>query len=350
MGRQTAISYENFLDVVRMIEQDGDRVTVRAVQARIDATPSSSTLTRYMQQWRDERAESLRQNWPETVPRSLLSGLRVFWDTAMQTADDNFQAHRADADARVAAAEQEAEAMARLLHERDMQIEQVEEGRAQLASMVDRQSERIAVGEQALRLVESQLAEKQGQLTGVQDQLKQSVAQAERLERARVELAEQHQDKIDELEKSQTQWRQQEVNRHQEEENRLMQQLATLRDTAQSRLVELKEARVQLSQLEKNLTKAEQALEKKHAELAALRTNRDETLHANRQLEARLQEMSLLKTRHEEDNQRQAEDIRRLQALLETAESSLVSERVRFERRLDSLIARLDQNRETKPE
>ena len=67
------------------------------------------TLRTHYRRFQDELKASPKALWPSVVPEALMPVVQTLWQTAMEAAEAQYQALKADADSRVKAAEQNAQ-------------------------------------------------------------------------------------------------------------------------------------------------------------------------------------------------------------------------------------------------
>lgn len=137
------VEYEQIERVARKLLSQGQHPSVQKVRNAL-GTGSNSTIAKHLRTWQESfQAENTLQ-LPESVPEDLLTPLDDFWSLAVQKAEANYQAYKADLDAQLAQAKAERELAGQEVTDLRAQVEGVRAALADTEALRDELKLRLA--------------------------------------------------------------------------------------------------------------------------------------------------------------------------------------------------------------
>lgn len=241
---------------------------------------SFTTIRQHYQRLQQELREQPKAQWPSTVPATLVSGLEQLWHTAMEAAEEQYQALKSEAVARIGAAEQQIQDFQQTLTQTQQQVDTLEQKQATAREQIQTLEKALAVAQDRLATRTAALEDWQKQAGEAQQAVAAARAEVEQ-ERNRASQAEIHLAE-----------RTQELNAQGQEVDRLLQQLAGGEKERQTVCRHLAEAEQRLADAEHRIAAIEQAGVKQLAEwekkLQVIAADRDQESQRREALERKL--------------------------------------------------------------
>lgn len=145
-----AITKEQIFEAANAILEEGANPTLSSVRERLGGTGSFATITRYMQEWRNEQkapAAPIRELAPEAITERVQQLSTDVWSIALKMANDRLKAEKEALD--VARADMEAQ-VKESLDAADQLAGEVEQLRSELKASKE-MTELLTASEQATR-------------------------------------------------------------------------------------------------------------------------------------------------------------------------------------------------------
>lgn len=305
---RSGVQFEDVQGAIEALLAKGEAPSVQKIR-EVLGTGSFTTISDHLREWRFQREAGrdlpAAQAMPEPVQR-LAEGL---WHTAQEAAGEALASYREQADHRVA----EAQAA---MQEAQRKVENAEQREAALAAHLAGTEQRLEQRSAALARVESERDQWQERARQFEERLKRTLQQLDKLQQESEQQAQAHQQALADRDAQQLARLNQEEQRHEAAEARLM---SLLDEARQERVSVGKRHDATVAQLEKRQEGMQRQLHETQAALAREEKQHRETQWARSRAEERIDtlrhEQSLLQARIDDQKRHLDEQAARLRTL-----------------------------------
>ncbi|WP_111411867.1 DNA-binding protein [Billgrantia lactosivorans] len=305
---RSGVQYDDVQQAIETLLAKGDAPSVQKIRDVL-GTGSFTTISDHLREWRWQRQANRDQPASQAMPEPVLKLAEGLWHKAQEAAGEVLSHYREEADRRVA----EAQAA---MQEAQRQVEDAEQREAALASHVAGTEQRLEARSAALARVEAERDQWQERARQVEERLARALQQLDKLQQESERQGQAHQQALADREAQQLARLNQEEQRHEAAEARLM---SLLDEARQERVTAEKRHDATLQQLEKRQENLQRQLHETQAALGREEKQHRETQWARSRAEERIDtlrhEQTLLQARIDDQKRHIDEQAARLRTL-----------------------------------
>lgn len=302
---RSGVQYEDVLGAIESLQTRGEAPSVQKIR-EVLGTGSFTTISDHLREWRMRRESSREQPASQAMPEPVQRLAESLWHKAQEAAGEALAEYRERADRRVAEAQD-------AMQEAQRQVEDAEQREAALSAHVAGTEQRLEARSAALARVEAERDQWQERARQFEERLSRALQQLDKLQQESEQQAQAHQQALADRDAQHLARLNQEEQRHEAAEARLM----TLLDEArQERVAAEKRYDAATQQLEKRQENLQRQLHETQAALGREEKQHRETQWARSRAEERIDtlrhEQSLLQARIEDQKRHIEEQAARL--------------------------------------
>src|SRR5690554_1066415 len=302
------IQYDDVRGAIDVLMARGESPSVQKIR-EVLGTGSFTTISDHLREWRSRREMKTDLPVSQVMPEPVLRLAESLWERAREASGEALAQYRQEADRQVEAAQA-------AIQEARRQAEDAEQREAALTAHLAGTEQRLEARSAALARVESECEQWQERARQVEERLSRTLQQLDKLQQDNEQQAQAHQQALAERDAQHQTRLNQEEQRHEAAEARLM----TLLDEArQERIAAEKRHAATLQQVEKRQETLLEQLQEAQAALSREEKQRREAQWAKSRAEERIDtlrhEQSLLQARIDDQKRFSDEQAVRLRSL-----------------------------------
>lgn len=305
---RSGVQYEDVQQAIETLLAKGDAPSVQKIRDVL-GTGSFTTISDHLREWRFQREANRDLPASHAMPEPVLRLAESLWQKAQESAGEALASYREEADRRVA----ETEAA---IQEARRQVEDAEQREAALSSHLAGTEQRLEQRSAALARVEAERDQWQERARQLEERLTRSLQQLDKLQKENEQQGQAHQQALADRDAQQLARLNQEEQRHEAAEARLM---SLLDESRQERVSAEKRHDATVQQLEKRQDNLQRQLHETQVALGREEKQHRETQWARSRAEERIDtlrhEQSLLQARIDDQKRHIDEQAARLRTL-----------------------------------
>ncbi|MCE8015139.1 hypothetical protein HOP62_03495 [Halomonas sp. MCCC 1A17488] len=305
---RSGVQYEDVQQAIETLLAKGEAPSVQKIRDVL-GTGSFTTISDHLREWRLQREASRDLPASQSMPEPVLKLAESLWHKAQEAAGEGLAGYREQADRRVADAQA-------AMQEAQRQVEDAEQREAALSAHLAGTEQRLEQRSAALAKVESERDQWQERTRQLEQRLNRTLQQLDKLQRENEQQMQAHQQALADRDAQQLARLNQEEQRHEAAEARLM---GLLDEARQERMSAEKRHDATVAQLEKRQENMQRQLHETQAALSREEKQHRETQWARSRAEERIDtlrhEQSLLQARIDDQKRHIDEQAARLRTL-----------------------------------
>ncbi|UYG01810.1 DNA-binding protein [Halomonas sp. LR3S48] len=305
---RSGVQYEDVQQAIETLLAKGDAPSVQKIRDVL-GTGSFTTISDHLREWRFQREANRDLPASHAMPEPVLKLAESLWHMAQESAGEALAGYREEADRRVA----EAQAA---MQEAQRQVEDAEQREAALSSHLAGTEQRLEQRSAALARVEAERDQWQERARQMEERLSRALQQLDKLQKENEQQGQAHQQALADRDAQHLARLNQEEQRHEAAEARLM---SLLDESRQERVSAEKRHDAIVAQLEKRQENLQRQFHETQAALGREEKQHRETQWARSRAEERIDtlrhEQSLLQARIDDQKRHIDEQAARLRTL-----------------------------------
>ncbi|MFQ3787406.1 DNA-binding protein [Halomonas sp. A29] len=305
---RSGVQYEDVQQAIETLLAKGDAPSVQKIRDVL-GTGSFTTISDHLREWRFQREANRDLPSSQTMPEPVLRLAESLWHKAQESAGEALASYREQADRRVA----EAQAA---MQEAQRQVEDAEQREAALSAHLAGTEQRLESRSAALARVEAERDQWQERARQFEERLNRALQQLDKLQKENEQQAQAHLQALADRDAQHLARLNQEEQRHEAAEARLM---GLLDESRQERVSAEKRHDATVAQLEKRQENLQRQFHETQAALGREEKQHRETQWARSRAEERIDtlrhEQSLLQARIDDQKRHIDEQAARLRTL-----------------------------------